>query len=266
LAGIERAIKKEPKYRTESPRYFLLAFGPEARHHVWLVHDGDVLYVDCNGNGDLTEPGESIKIEAAPAPANSPTTFRKARVGELKVGGLTHRGLEVTIVELPADFKPRTPEERELVEWYGGMTGNPTYFLTATAVSLAPQKSDPPIAAAVTQTAGRDARGCLKFAPRPGSAPVVHFGGPLTFGGPVRLGPGHDVAMVGGTEHTDFYVTLGTPGLGAGTFASLIYLSPGGDKRCIVPEDCHPIAEAVFPPARPGEQPVRRKWVLKQRC
>ena len=31
---------------------------PEAQTRVWIVQDGDTLYVDRNGNGDLTEPGE----------------------------------------------------------------------------------------------------------------------------------------------------------------------------------------------------------------
>ena len=44
----------------QNPQYCLLAFGPEAKVRVWLVVDGDVLYVDRNGNGDLTEPGKRI--------------------------------------------------------------------------------------------------------------------------------------------------------------------------------------------------------------
>ena len=54
----ERTIGKEPAYRTKTPKYCLLAFGPQAQTRVWLVLDGAVLYVDRNGNGDLTEAGE----------------------------------------------------------------------------------------------------------------------------------------------------------------------------------------------------------------
>jgi hypothetical protein len=36
----------------------LLVFGTDARDRVWLVHDGDTLFVDRNGNGDLTDDGE----------------------------------------------------------------------------------------------------------------------------------------------------------------------------------------------------------------
>jgi len=62
---IERRLVKEPAYRTKSPNYALLLFGPEARLRVWLVMDGEVLYVDRNGNGDLTERGERFDKEAA---------------------------------------------------------------------------------------------------------------------------------------------------------------------------------------------------------
>jgi hypothetical protein len=58
LAKIDRNIANEPVYQTKSPKYCLLVFGPEARTRVWLVLDGEVLYVDRNGNGDLTEKGE----------------------------------------------------------------------------------------------------------------------------------------------------------------------------------------------------------------
>jgi len=62
---VDRRIAKEPAYRTKTPKYCLLVFGPEARTRVWLVLDGDTLYADLNGNGDLTEEGE--RFAASPA-------------------------------------------------------------------------------------------------------------------------------------------------------------------------------------------------------
>src|ERR1700724_3146257 len=59
LTKIDRTIAKEPAYKSK-PKYCLLVFGPEAKSRVWLVLDGDVLYVDRNGNGDLTEKGERV--------------------------------------------------------------------------------------------------------------------------------------------------------------------------------------------------------------
>ena len=41
LTKIERRLVKEPAYTSGSPRYALLAFGPEAKDRVWIVKDGD---------------------------------------------------------------------------------------------------------------------------------------------------------------------------------------------------------------------------------
>ncbi len=60
LAEIPRTIAKEPAYQTESPGYCLLVFGLKAKTRVWLVVDGDHVYLDRNGNGDLTEAGECV--------------------------------------------------------------------------------------------------------------------------------------------------------------------------------------------------------------
>ena len=60
LATIDRSLRKEPAYESKQPQYCLLVFGTEAKTRVWVVLDGDVLYLDRNGNGDLTDPGERI--------------------------------------------------------------------------------------------------------------------------------------------------------------------------------------------------------------
>lgn len=49
---------KEPAYQTSSPRYAVLTFG---RDRVWVVLDGDTLYADRNGDGDLTDKTERKK-------------------------------------------------------------------------------------------------------------------------------------------------------------------------------------------------------------
>jgi hypothetical protein len=69
LAKIDRTIAKEPAYKSK-PKYCLLVFGPEATTRVWLALDGDVLYVDRNGNGNLTEEDERID----PDRSNPPVT------------------------------------------------------------------------------------------------------------------------------------------------------------------------------------------------
>jgi hypothetical protein len=59
LGKIDRTIVKEPAYKGK-PAYCFLVFGPEAKTRSWLVLDGDLIYIDRNGNGDLTERGEKV--------------------------------------------------------------------------------------------------------------------------------------------------------------------------------------------------------------
>lgn len=59
LESVDRKIGKEPTYAT-TPRYALLVLGADAKTKVWMVEDGDVLYVDKNANGDLTDDGPAI--------------------------------------------------------------------------------------------------------------------------------------------------------------------------------------------------------------
>src|SRR5437762_1445801 len=96
LSRIDRTLGKEPAYQSR-PKYCLLVFGPEAKARVWLVLAGDTLYVDKNGNGDLTEEGERH-----PAPAFTPSDHpahdreRSIPAGTLRVGKDVHADLIVS--------------------------------------------------------------------------------------------------------------------------------------------------------------------------
>lgn len=83
LTAIKRVLAKEPAYQG-NPRYCLLAFGKEAKSHIWLVRDDRAAYVDRNRNGDLTEPNEKID--------NASTGFN---VNDLVVPEGPHRNLYV---------------------------------------------------------------------------------------------------------------------------------------------------------------------------
>ena len=87
LAKIDRTIAREPKYAGK-PQRCLVVFGPDLTDRVWLVHDGDVLYADKNGNGDLTDPGKRI----AGQKDGSGLVFH---VGTIKLRGREHRNVIV---------------------------------------------------------------------------------------------------------------------------------------------------------------------------
>jgi len=61
LSQIERKLKQEPAYKTDTQEYCLLVFGETADKRVWIVRDGSDLYVDFNQDQILGELGERIR-------------------------------------------------------------------------------------------------------------------------------------------------------------------------------------------------------------
>ncbi len=56
----DRGIIKEPSYES-APKYSLITLGNSGDVKVWMVEDGRRLFVDKNGNGDLTDDGPPIR-------------------------------------------------------------------------------------------------------------------------------------------------------------------------------------------------------------
>jgi len=143
LRTIDRTILKEPAYRTGQPKYCLAVFGPKAETRVWMVLDGDTLFIDRNGNLDLTEAGESVKGQ--PDPKGRGEVQFNAGTITAKDGVLQNTRLEVLVVP-------------ELTFVYCRVEKQPW------------------------QRAVVDNEGYLVFANKPQTAPVLHFQGPLTIG------------------------------------------------------------------------------------
>ncbi len=92
LKKIVLRVGKEPAYRTGKPAYCLAVFGPLAATRLWLVHDGEDLYVDRDGDGDLTGPGE--KVAARVKKVSIETSFGPVDGEELsfEIGDVTEQG------------------------------------------------------------------------------------------------------------------------------------------------------------------------------
>lgn len=68
LSQVDRRIAKQPAYRARRPLYGLLVLGPAAQARIWMVLDQsdpgggryDVLYLDRDADGDLTDPAERL--------------------------------------------------------------------------------------------------------------------------------------------------------------------------------------------------------------
>jgi hypothetical protein len=162
LTKIDRAIAKEPAYRSKTPKYGLLVFGPEAKSRAWVVLDGDFLYVDRNCNGDLTEEGERLVIK------------RKLRRNPDK--------------KKPSDVDsvPVVITDRD------GAKHKLTFRLTSDGVGLVARCHG-------SQYVGSTYRDDLVFADRPQDAPIVHLNGPLTLllvDPPRQWAPGETLDLV----------------------------------------------------------------------
>jgi hypothetical protein len=205
LAKVERTIKKEPAYRGK-PKYCLLVFGPEAKTRVWLVLDGDTLYVDRNGNGDLTERGERVampRFEKPETPEAGVVAQREVKAGDIHDGPFTHTDLEITQARLAPGYKPKDREEELFRRFF--LRSNPDSLLYAVSLSVELRSGR----GRVQFVAVADTQGCLRFADSPLDAPVVHFDGPLRMG----LQPLEE--LVRGGKPTELHCAVGTPGLAA---------------------------------------------------
>jgi hypothetical protein len=235
LCKIDRTIRKEPVYQTKSPKYCLLVFGTEAKTLVWLVHDGDKLYVDRNGNSDLTEDGEHVKGEEERPRISPPIGARdvehiearvwKFNLGEVREGKLRHDALVIEFQHIESTTKGEKPSAED------------NTFITLKLEGNRQQS----------------AYGNFSFAPRRQDAPVIHFNGPLTMATCFE----NQVLFRGEKEH-ELRTAIGTPGLGKGTFAFL--------STDAVPANIHPIAEIEFPSASADAKPIRSKFTLDHRC
>jgi hypothetical protein len=241
LSKIDRTIAKEPAYQSK-PKYCLVVFGADAGTMVWLVLDGDVLYVDRNGNGDLTAANKKV-LRGKPY-GEMPGSFACGDIVQAD-GQTVYRGLWV-----------RGPlEERTM----------------SVALDLTSKHG---------QSAGVDANGFLRFADRPERAPIVHFHGPLTMGlippterteSATRVQKGNRTEIIRNTtvrtilptfvrggKDDDLRVAVGSAGQGKGTFAAIHHTD--------LANGLHPVAELEFANRVPVKGAIKITLALRHRC
>lgn len=235
LTKINRIIVKEPKYKTQ-PYYVLLVIGPEAKKRVWLVVDGETLYVDRNGNGDLTEANKRVegpkKLDFAPGMYKHMNAFDLGEVQGLH--------LRVDFWVRNKDFVPDNDFDKSI---HKGHVENGWEF--ATLVRLNP--------------AGRIISGQIPvtFCRQPKDTQVCHLAGRLTF--TLRANDSLE-------RHSDkniLQVMIGTPGLPARNWSKPVFAPLGTNE---VPADLHPVARFEFPHQDAKQPPIKLEAVLNQRC
>ena len=249
---IDRSLKKEPAYLTKAPRYALLIFGPTGADRVWLVHDGDTLHVDRNGNGDLTEPNERVPTEK-PRQGRTPEEGEYSfDLGELTVGGRTHKGVSITVSRVGRFEHPSIAGRPDVKAALGKDPKAPVYVVRVD-VDVPGLKGGGLNGRLSFMVGPFDLTGLLQFAAKPADAPVIHLGGPL------EISFYADLPTLRVGREGELILVVGTPGVGPGTFAMLDYMDT-------IPEDARPIAEITYQPARPGEKPLKELFEIKDRC
>jgi hypothetical protein len=241
LSTVERRIGKEPAYHSKAPRYCLLVFGPEKKTRVWLVQDGDTLYVDRNGNGDLTDEGEKLTRK------NKEGDYRAFEAGDVRDGDLTHKDLLITQMRASEELIGNAREFQRIK----GLGSEPWVWNIRVAAER-PASDTRKLPRRIGYVVNGDGQGWLAFARRPQEAPVIHFNGPWTLelqDLKQRLTAGHQSML---------QIGVGTRG-GPGTFTWVLYPET-------IPANAYPVAEITFPPGAPGEKPITRKYTLKERC
>ncbi|MBI3407063.1 MAG: hypothetical protein HY040_01740 [Planctomycetes bacterium] len=246
LTKIDRTIKKELAYQTKSPKYCLLVFGPEAKTRVWLVQDGDRLYVDRNGNGDLTEDGECIAAKKGDYTIPAEGVF-EFEAGDIPDGNLVQKNLHIDIakidylVDIDSDLKKRVAADPK----FRGI-------LIGIDAEIPGKKGNRDSGRIAQYVHYRDTQGLLEFGDSPRTAPVIHFAGTMK----ITLYGKHQCTV--GREE-ELYLGIATPGLGAGATAFFCYEE-------LIPAKAFPVVEIAYPSSGEGKPPVRELYEIKDRC
>ena len=243
LTKIERLIVREPAYESDSPRYCLLVLGPEAATRVWLVWDGESLYVDRDADGDLTKAGEKVAAEKD----ESGGRYINFKAGDIAEGERLHKGLSLSVGGLETQAKSDATAREVLQQDPAARS----YFLSMDVAF--PGRTGIGLGGHVEQRISQyDTAGYLQFSQQPADAPIIHFGGPLT------IEPYSSITLRPGREQ-EAYLGIGTRGLGPGTMAWVGY-------EKLVPEDVFPTIEITYPPFSADSPPLRETYELKHRC
>jgi hypothetical protein len=223
LHNVDREIAKEPKYVAKRPLYAMLAFGPAAQKRIWIVLDRstagaelyDILYVDLNANGDLTEPAERVVGKIV----GNDIRFQ---LPDLKdpITGKVHTGFTARVSGAPA------PTIMVSVAWQGGLKMGGGY----------PQDPD---------------NGYMKLEDKPANAPVMWANGDQPFrfqrwyGGKLPIGGEEDfkvfIGQPGAGESSFWAAQVHFLPESEGVKATLIYRDAADKEHrviCLLKERC----------------------------
>lgn len=188
LSKVDRTIVKEPS-KLSHPRYCLMVFGPRAEVRIWMIKDGERLYVDRNANGDLTEADESF----LPTERRQFDTITDGK-------SAPYRQLEYNIGDLTPAHGARKHTRLEISQYQIGDAPPEVVLSVFVDGSIKEYAGWSPLFDGSRERAG-----------------IVHFGGPMSVQ-PIRYN-----SISRRAKSPELHIRFGTPGLERTTFASLAY-------------------------------------------
>ena len=232
LRQIHRSLAAEPSYASTCPGYAAIVFGDNTADVRWLVLDDDHAYFDRDGDRQLNESDEKVTAsniqklgENSLFSESREFVIENVHVGDIQLQRMVILQLRVATSELdsqPADlqFLARRPNLGGMIK----LTMNNTKWIAS------------PMFGTSTE-----------------SAPVVHFGGPLTINveEPFASNP---VLK----RDTDLRLSLGTQGDGQNAFAF--------QSNTELPNHVYPEVTVVFANRDPTKPAISKTIPLKGRC
>lgn len=235
-AKVDRKLAKEPAYHSKTPKYGLLLFGRDAKLRVWLVVDGEAVYLDRNGDGDLTGKGERLEKDSKDVEIADPdgrTRYVISRIGFAKDLDSGEIYLDLGAVEIKGPLAYRQ-------------------FCRTTRLRNNPRE------AAIVHFHG------------PLTVGVVNEG---TLGTPADWKVPPNLALVTGEKATDLEVFVATINAKYDCCVAVVshhgdcrHTNSGEKHRPAFPKGVHPVADIEFPPKAPGEPPLKKRYPLDQCC
>jgi hypothetical protein len=246
LADCRRPGPKVPPALAKSAKYGLLVFGPEAKTRVWLAWDGNTLYADRSGAGDLTKPEARLAASKGNGKDTDENALRVFDLGEVRDGARLHKDVCVYVSGL------KTYQHAEEVRPTLARDPNARAYIVTAAVEMPGFRGDRPDGRLSQYVSTYDTTGVLQFADRPEDAPVMHFAGPFTI-------VVQQKATLRINRDAQVYAALATPGVGAGSRVLTAY-------EDLVPTGLAPEVVVTFAPQKPGASPLTVHYDLKGRC
>jgi len=237
-----KRIAKEPAYTAATQYYALFVLGHAGDTRVWMVADGDRLYVDSNGNGDLTDPGE--RFDAFHSSQDDYIPLRRTwKVPKLAVSD-RYTDVEVNVALVNPKWRPspKASNAAEMTLFMAAYAKAPGANLTHIAVSVG----------------GRTWQCSAMWATSKAAAPVFRMDTRTFSVGVIEILVPHVLSRRRELERLQ--VGVGAPGSGGtqpGCFSWVDFHEFGNFAR--------PVADIEFPAGDGTYLPVRR-YVLASSC